>query len=261
MNLQINTFEECCERIINNELTSIIPYLHRIITVENYDKILELLEFNTSVTQLYFPHNILTNNSIDKLCRVLKNNVLTSVSISITNNKVNYTNFKLLTKAFGENTSLTHLYISENTFGSDELRLISEMLKVNKSITNISIFFRVQNMDNEAIIHMIEALKINKTLRIVTIPMKLDELFVCVYFARFLRDYNTLSEIDLVYGLYIDKFNINLIIDALESNRNIWILDGFNHEIDDIQLKRKNIYCDRNRHNINLRNLSILDIC
>jgi hypothetical protein len=254
-------FEDFRDQIINNEITQILSTQHKI-TTNNCCEFIKLLEHNTSIKTVHFPRNALNIESIKLLSEILKiNTTITNLNLadSIFSN---YEYCKLLTKAIGQNTSLTELHWMENNFGSDELKLVSDnIIKVNNSLKVVSIYFNRYIINNNAAIHLIDSLKLNKTLINVTIPMNLNNFHVCEYFAKFLRENDTICIYALLTGDNIDLNGIDLIIDALEYNPYVKIISGFLYKIPGLISKQIRRRYKRNNYNYGLRNMSILDIC
>jgi len=254
-------FEKYRDKIINNQIKTIKPKYYNI-TKNNCKEFIELLNNNTSVELLQFPYNVLNTESVEKFAKLLKTNTTIKHLILPDNVDMSYECCKLITEAIGENSSIEEFYWLEPAFSSNELKLVSDMIKVNKSLKKLTVYFHRTNINNDAIIYMIDSLKLNKTLTYVVIPMNLGNFHVTEYFANFLKENSSITNYSLTNNWNIDQNSMKLIIDALYYNPYVIKIDGFIYGLTDYKEYNNIIYyLDRNQHNLKLKSMLLQDIC
>jgi hypothetical protein len=254
----IKPFDKYIDDIKNNSITKVEKNTHTI-SVTNCNKFIKLLKINKSIEIIRFPFKVSNTKCFITLNEMLKINT-TLKEVDILLNIVDYECCKLLVDGMNENSSITILRLYESHFGSNELRLISDMIRINTILTRLSIYFVKNRIDNDAIIYMMDALRNNKTLQNIVIPVNLNSRSVCKSFAQYIKENNIITTIDMIGINAINPDCFNMVIDALDYNTSITGFFGVTYLMDKIQINRKYSYCARNKHNINLKSMLLQDI-
>jgi hypothetical protein len=192
----------------------------------------------------------------------IMNNTLTELCVCD-----NMDNYEQLFELLKTNTSVNMIFTTISSYDEHYLNLLGELLKVNKTITDLRLNLPWQNsIDHRSQLlwnHLIDAMKINKTLTHIGIHIPTGHFISiddCKYIAQILKVNTTLNSINM-FSANIYLVGLHILLDALYNNQNTIIVVGSTivdghiqmHVIDNrIQLKIKEL-AERNIHNRYLR--------
>jgi hypothetical protein len=227
----------------------------------DFEQFIKLIENYPSIHVIEFTSNIkLTTKYCELLGELLKTNT-TLKKLYFQRNIHNYEDCKYLFEGLKINRSLDKFYMFSPELDYNASNLLSDLIETNKSLTCIAVYIRNDN-NNSVAIRMINALKINNTLKQISINLDCRDPDVCEYFVDFIKNNRSLTNISIYNA---GQYNLNFksalsIINALKYNPSITQFHGLlfyaNHPTWENLLNK---YCDRNRHNIKLKEMMLLD--
>jgi hypothetical protein len=226
-------FSEFADDIVNNKIEKISKFTHMIndyITADNCEEFIKLFKTNTSVESIEFPSNI-----FNKKC------------------------FELLNEVLKINNTIKELNLSNNVIDNECFELLMDGIKFNTSITNINIWYSDDIVNEYTTNIIINMLSINNIIKVIQIPLYFSDFNQCIRFAEFIKNNNTLTKISISRKNGVNLDGIDLIIDALEYNRNITDVGLYSGEISMMLLDKIAIFCERNKFNTKLKSMSLLD--
>jgi len=201
-------------------------------------------------------------NDYDQIVNMLKNNEIRTLEI-----RYQYTNIiscEHLSKLLESNTSVNKLniifelpvsiaYLDTRSFIED-CRLLFETLKINTSITNISLRYRY--MEDDTFKHLVRVLKTNNMLKKITISASYVNI---LYLAKLLKYNKSNLNIIYIFAGHSIIHNISPIVDAMKHN--IFITELYLREYPEL-INNKEIMtiCETNKHNIMLKKMMIQDL-
>jgi hypothetical protein len=194
-----------------------------------------------------FPH------TIDQI----KNNQLSSLNMQVFSIQECINIFELL-KA---NTSIKTLFFSydNNIYEDEYCRLLGEFLLDNNTIDTLHIFVFGQNYILCKIKwkHIMNALKTNKTVKILIVQTALIGTSSCMRLSNLLKVNTTIDQIYLCANVINIKGREH-IMNALQHNSTIVLFDS-NHDTDLSVDRRIFEFCQRNKHNSKLKQMMLTD--
>jgi hypothetical protein len=261
-----NSHDSYIMAIKNNNIFSIGLTCNDIYNDFNkYKEILEAIKINTSITKITitYNYNVLLKeydewSSI--LCDLLKiNTTILHIEVFIYN--ISFNSLKFLFDGLSTNTSITKIYIYIQTtnpvnYCVDYYKMLSDVLKINSCVTDISIGSYDINVTSW--LHLIESLKVNKTLKKFRLRVDDTKFNGCGYLNEVLLTNNTINYFDLQTD---NMINLEEIIDAIEQNSNITYISIENANNTTVNIRnRLNNRCDVNAHNIKLKTILLQDL-
>jgi hypothetical protein len=252
-------FTEFSDDIINNKITKITPRVN-LITKKNCEQFIKLLEKNTSIESIEFEPYVYNTECFRLLSEILKNND-TLKTLYFKSGGLYPEAVRLLMEGLIYNKSVKNIMLSRYTFDSDELDVVTNMLKINDSITYINISLERVILNSNTIINFIDSLTFNKVLTSIYIPLYFGDINVCKQFANMLKVNKTLMEICVFSGAFINPDGMKLILNALKENAHIISVGTHSSNLaDHLCLGKIKKYCDRNKHNLRLKAKTLSDI-
>jgi len=103
-----------------------------------------------------------TKENLKVLCELLKWNSLPTKKLKLNDNKIGVEETKIISDSLKHNTTLTELSLYQNSIGVDGSRILSESLKVNTTLTKLDLGYN--NIREQGARMICESLKINPTL-------------------------------------------------------------------------------------------------
>jgi hypothetical protein len=202
------------------------------------------------------------NNSV-QLINMLQNNTIHTIELY--HNFYKVISCDELTKLLKYNTSVDKIKIifsydesvkSECDFYNNCSKLLFDIFKTNKSIKYVELTNYI--ITNENLTHMFNVLKINDTIKHLTITLRSIDT---VYLVDLIKNNNTLEIIKIFTNFTIRKEPyIDQLVDAIKYNSSITSIYIC---IVNIQAKKEQKilkYCDRNKYNARLKRLMIQDV-
>jgi Ran GTPase-activating protein (RanGAP) involved in mRNA processing and transport len=215
---------------------------------------------------------------MDKIISDLQKNKI--ICANLTQNCTTLIDLTILCDVLKNNTSTRTLYLGHNKIGVEGARVIADMLKQNTHLINI--YLSGNNIGDNGLKHIMNALKQNTTLKILSVGtneitdiglpyirdtlMKNKTLIELHFFGnnnitengyRFIADNIIKSNTSLkkmhMFHMHMTRDSTKYINDALEHNRSLIEISYF----DDYGTIYK--ICNRNKHNLRLSNLRLVD--
>jgi hypothetical protein len=243
----MGTFE-VCETYIKNKDDKLIK-----ISNEDNRKILFPLLKNNEITMLE-TYCYVDNDYYNELCELLKTNTSVNTLRILCNNGDNQF-FKSLHDMLVINNSINMLHLSDTKISIENCEWICQIIKKNTSVEKL--YLNYEKPENNTCENIINALKFNNTLKLVYIGFNNSNVVNGELIAELLTINKTLNYITLSIPTMIGITNSGKIADALEYNSSVITLNG--HYLLGTNTNINN-YCERNRHNIMLRSLTIQDL-
>jgi len=203
----------------------------------NYEHIFKLLKTNTSIKTIKFDY-----------------------SYYYYRNEQNIKWYKLLCETLEVNTSLNTFWLSISTMIIEDLDGLNEILKINSSTFLKNVHIECNMICSDTWIKITDMLKTNNFVETVNINvMNIDVTNECVekQLTELLLCNKSLNKI-VIYGLH-NTICYKSIIDALDYNTSI-IEMYFSNYVGLANLQKIREICERNKHNIRLKNLIIQDL-
>jgi hypothetical protein len=149
------------------------------------------------------------------------------------------------------NTTLNKIILTYKHLYIDDFKSICELLKNNRSISEIYIYAKY--FDNNIVFgkQIVDALKFNKTLNCLNIVVMAFCRIDGKDLVELFNNNNTITNIKMKVFHVV---NSDIMFDALKDNSSIVEMDFFNISSSDTK------YCKRNAHNIRLKQMLIQDL-
>jgi Ran GTPase-activating protein (RanGAP) involved in mRNA processing and transport len=128
---------------------------------EDFQKVIDALKKNTTITTLYLSGNNIGDKGAEKLAKALEKNT-TITKLSLRSNNIGKAGAEVLAQALKENKTLTELDLGWNNIGDEGAEKLAEALKNNETLTTLDL--SVNNIGEVGAKALAEALKENKTL-------------------------------------------------------------------------------------------------
>jgi hypothetical protein len=196
---------------------------------EDFQKVIDALKKNTTITTLYLSGNNIGDKGAEKLAKALEKNT-TITKLSLRSNNIGKAGAEVLAQALKENKTLTELDLGWNNIGDEGAEKLAEALKNNETLTTLDL--SDNNIGEVGAKALAEALKENKTLTELNLSYNKEigdkgaqEL------AQALKENKTLTKLNLSYNDIKDKQVIALGI-ACKDKKNITVNFGDNEKND-----------------------------
>jgi len=149
--------EKYANDIVHNKIIHIHPIQH-LITKDTCGDFLKLVENNTSIKSIFFCGTDYVDLEFFKLLNTMLKNNTTLEVIQFAKTNISYESCKLLMDSLNCNKSIKRLILNE-LLSFHQIKLIIELLKVNKTLTELYIFDGF--VDHDAVVDIVNALKDN----------------------------------------------------------------------------------------------------
>jgi hypothetical protein len=202
--------------------------------IQYYRELFKLLQINTSIKQLCIKYG---NCNIDS-------------RQSDTDNSEFY---KLLSDYLRISIYLRELILVDYHITIKNSMLLNDVFKHNNTLNEIYLYYR--NLDKDGCTHFIDSIKFNKTATVIGIDMNLinDNHIV-----ELLKVNTRISSIYFLHEEVEKPETIKTIEKALKNNQYVTFLCvNFRSQN---KYKKINTYCERNKHNLELKSMLIQDL-
>jgi hypothetical protein len=231
---KIHDQQKIFDLLENNQIT--LLYSQTSMDISYYKRLLELLKINTSVLKLqivYTSNNDNDHNDND-------------------HNDNDDQFYKLLSDFLTIQTHPHTIYLVDRYISVRNCNLISDAIKNNTNVTNLDLFY---NLDNNMFTYLVNSLKFNKTLTTIRIDL-CNNIIDGKILAKLLKDNTTLTTLTLSSNVINEQY----VLKSLKNNPYITYI-YMPHISNTISaIKKINNYCDRNKYNNDLRSLVIQDL-
>jgi len=187
---------------------------------------------------------------MDQIVDDLINNRVSELDLSQKCSNIN--DLKKLCDALKENTSLTTLILRKNGIDKERIKFITDALKENRSLNTLDIYWN--NIRRRGLVYIRDLLQHNTTLTNINVGYNhIYYLKAANYIVDIINQTTNLNTFITCYN-QLENSGLEIIANALEHNYSITDMGYL------AACKRNIEYCNRNKHNIELKGMRLVDL-